>query len=220
MAKNSASRTRNFATIVYADSAPEHWRDIIESWHVPVFVSPYHDKDFNPTGEPKKPHWHVMIMFDGPKSKEQVRELFDQICGVGVEIVNSMRGMARYLCHLDNPDKYQYSTSDVDQYSSGDYFTVISLPCDKYEIIGEMMDYCVQELIFAYCDLLIYARSNQESWFRILCDSGTLVMREFLKSRKWQWDEDQRALGLGPQEKYPDLRMSINNMACRGDNVE
>ena len=50
-----------------------------------------------------------MIMYDGKKSIEQAKENFDKIGGVGCEIVNSTRGYARYLCHLDNPDKEQLS---------------------------------------------------------------------------------------------------------------
>lgn len=51
----SARRYRNFATVVYPDSehTPEHWRSILEDFKTPILVSPFHDKDFNVTGEPK-----------------------------------------------------------------------------------------------------------------------------------------------------------------------
>lgn len=193
----SARRFRNFATVVYPDSenTPESWRSILEQFKVPVLISPFHDQDFNVTGEPKKPHYHVLIMFEGMKSKDQVRELFDQIGGVGLETVNSLRGYARYLCHLDNPDKHQYCPSDVLQLSGVDYLEIIGLPSDKYEMIGEMIDFCQAEAIFSYAALLIYARSNRNDWFRILCDSGTIVMKEFLKSLRWQYEQDLRELG-------------------------
>ena len=38
---------------------------------VPAFISPLHDKDMNPTNEPKKPHYHVIITFDSVKTTEQ-----------------------------------------------------------------------------------------------------------------------------------------------------
>lgn len=196
----AARRFRNFATVVYPDSensdTPPNWLQIIEEWKTPVLISPYHDKDFNVTGEPKKPHYHVLIMFEGMKSQDQVRDLFDQIGGVGLETVNSLRGYARYLCHLDNPDKHQYAPTDVFQFAGTDYLDIIGLPSDKYEMIGEMMDYCVAEYVFSYATLLLYARSNRQDWFRILCDSGTLVMREFLKSFRWQYEQEQKEQGL------------------------
>lgn len=187
-------RFRNFATVVYPDSqdTPDSWLTILEDFKTPILVSPFHDSDINVTGEPKKPHYHVLIMFEGMKSQDQVRELFDQIGGVGLETVNSMRGYARYLCHLDNPDKHQYSPSEVRQMSGADFLEIIGLPSDKYEMIGEMIDFCQAEMIFSYASLLIYARSNRSDWFRILCDSGTIVMKEFLKSLRWQYEQDMR----------------------------
>lgn len=178
-------RTRNFATIVYAESAPSDWQNILAEKFVPAFISPYHDSDKNANGEPKKPHWHVMIMFDGVKTNEQAKEIFDCIGGVGCERVGTVRGYARYLCHLDNPDKHQYSTDDVICLSGADYIGTIGLATDKYKAIGEMIDFCDDNSIYSYSDLLRYARLNRFDWFRVLCDNGTVVIREYLKSKLW-----------------------------------
>jgi len=132
----ASSRTRNFATVVYPESAPEKWQSIIEEWFVPCFVSPLHDKDINPTGEPKKAHYHVVIMFDGVKTEEQAKKLFDTIGGVGCEKVNSIRGYARYLCHLDNPEKHQYDQGNVRAYCGADYMGTIGLAYDKYKALS------------------------------------------------------------------------------------
>lgn len=182
------SRYRNFATVVYPDSVntPEYWLSILEDFKVPVLVSPFHDSDLNVTGEAKKPHYHVMIMFEGKKSKDQVRELFDQIGGVGVEVVQSLRGYARYLCHLDNPDKYQYSVSNVTNLSGANFLEIIQLPSDRYEIIGAMIDYCTVENETMYSRFLRYCKEYQPDWFRVLCDSGTVVMKEYLKGLEYE----------------------------------
>lgn len=181
-----AGRTRIFATVVYPESAPENWQDILVSCVVPAFISPLHDRDINPTGESKKSHFHVMLMFDSVKTIEQAKDIFDLIGGVGCERVNSVRGYARYLCHLDNPDKAQYSVEDVRCLAGADYLDVIGLPIDRYKAIGEMIDFCYENRIFVYADLLMYARRERFDWFRILCDSGTVVMREYLKSFYWR----------------------------------
>ena len=73
--KNGYVRTRNYACVVYADSAPSDWRDRLAATFIPSFISPYHDKDLNPTGEVKKPHWHVLIMFDSVKTSEQAEKV-------------------------------------------------------------------------------------------------------------------------------------------------
>lgn len=186
---NKRIRTRNFATVVYPESAPENWQEILQEQFVPAFISPLHDKDVNPTGEPKKPHYHVMLMFDNVKTQEQAREIFDRIQGVGCEIVNSIRGYARYLCHLDNPEKTQYSTDDVRCMCGSDYLDVIGLPLDKGKAIGEMIDFCKEYNITAYCDLLEYARVERSDWFKCLLENGTYVMKEYLRSRSWKTEQ-------------------------------
>lgn len=184
--KSSARRARIYATVVYPESAPESWQEILSSFFVPCFVSPLHDRDLNPTGEPKKPHYHVLLTFDGMKTFDQAKEIFDSIGGVGCERVNSVRGYARYLCHLDNPEKFQYSIDDVRSFCGADYSDTIGLPTDRYKCIGEMIDFCYENRITAYCDLLMYARSERSDWFRILCDNGTVVMKEYMKSLYWR----------------------------------
>ena len=59
MSNNGTGRTRSYATVVYPESAPD-FLERLNDLKVPCFVSPLHDKDFNPTGEPKKPHYHVL----------------------------------------------------------------------------------------------------------------------------------------------------------------
>ena len=187
--KSRDTRTRNFATIVYPESAPGDWQEILSSHCVPAFVSPLHDKDLNPTGEPKKPHYHVVLMFEGKKSIEQVTEVFNSIGGVGCEVVKSLRGYARYLCHLDNPEKAQYEPSNVRCIAS-DYLGTIGLAIDKYVAIGEMQDFCEQFDIVSFYVLAKYARGHRQDWHRILCDCGSVFMREYLQSRKWSKEQN------------------------------
>ena len=183
--KASDARKRNFATVIYPESAPENWREILAGYFVPAFVSPLHDKDVNATGDPKKAHHHVMVMFEGKKSDEQVKTMFDSIGGVGLERVESLRGYARYLCHLDNPEKAQYNPSDVVSMNGSDYSYTIGIVADKYKAVREMIAFCKANQIVSYAELLEYASAEQDTWFRLLCDSGTVVMKEYLKSVSW-----------------------------------
>ena len=186
--KPKDTRCRTFATVVYPESAPDGWQDILARHCVPSFISPLHDKDINPTGEPKKPHYHVMVMFEGKKSEDQVKEIFLSIGGVGVERVKSTRGYARYLCHLDNPEKAQYEPSEVRCIAS-DYIGTIGLAIDKYTAISEMQDFCEQYNVMSFYALAKYAKSHRPDWHRILCDCGSVFMREYLQSRKWSKDQ-------------------------------
>ena len=188
-------RYRNFATVIYPDSenTPDNWVDVLADFKTPMLISPLHDSDLNPTGEPKKAHYHVIICFEGKKSKDQVRELFDQVGAVGLEVVNSLRSYARYLCHLDNPDKFNYAVSDVKMLSGIDYFDIIGLPTDRYSSISEMITFCSENYIYSYAELIRYSMSERSDWFRVLCDSGTIVMKEFLKSFRWEREVEEKA---------------------------
>ena len=184
------SRGRTFATIVYPDSAPEHWKDILSEHHIPAFISPLHDKDTNPTGEPKKPHYHVMIMYEGKKSLKQAQEVFNTINGVGCKVIADKRGMARYFTHMDNPEKHQYEIDDVVAMSGADYKYTIGVVVDKYRVIGEMLEFIEKNHVISYWCLLSYARQNNQEWFRALCDNCSYVIQEAIKSYKWTSEQD------------------------------
>lgn len=186
---NTSTRTRNYATVVYPESAPENWLDVLTEQAIPALVSPLHDKDVTSEGDPKKAHYHVLIMYDSVKTPAQAVELFEKIGGVGCEVVQSIRGYARYLCHIDNPDKYQYPVDKVKCLCGVDYLGLIGLATDKYKAISEMIEFCNSQHIVSYHVLLLYAREERMDWFRVLCDSGTYVMKEYLKSRSWAMKE-------------------------------
>lgn len=179
-------RTRNFATIVYPESAPENWQNLIAESKLQAFISPLHDSDINPDGTHKKPHYHVIICFDTVKTLDQAKVFTQKIGGIGIEKVSTLRGYARYLCHLDNPEKAQYSLNLVKCFGGADYQEVIALPSDKYKILGEMIDYCTDNHVISYAELVRYARANRQDWFRCLADSGTFMMKEYLKSVFWE----------------------------------
>lgn len=183
--KQTSSRTRNYACVVYPESAPSNWMDIISESKVPCFISPLHDKDINPTGEPKKPHHHIMVMYDSVKTTEQARTFFESFGGVGVEVINSVRAYARYLKHLDNPEKHQYN-EDVICYGGADYVQAIGTAADKAKSIREMVEWIEGNDIICFADLFVYASINRSDWFDTLINSGAYVIKEYIKSRTWK----------------------------------
>lgn len=192
---DGAKRTRNWVFVLYPESAPSDWTQRLGDLHVQALVSPLHT-DLNPDETEKKPHHHVLLMFDSVKTYEQVLEITDALNCPHPQRVNSLRGYARYLCHLDNPEKKQYDPADVVSFCGVDYLELCSLASDKYEVIGEMMDFVIESSIVSYAHLMKYARANKPDWFRVLCDSSSMVMIEFIKSYTWTLsnDSDNRAM--------------------------
>lgn len=178
------ARTRNFASVVYPESAPEDWQGILAAQLVPSLISPLHDKDLDAEGKLKKPHYHVLLLFSGVKTREQAAAVFAMIGGVGCEQVNSARAYARYLIHADQSDKAQYDRRDIVALSGADYESLARLPDDRYKAISEIVDFCSRNDMNSYSDLLEYCREKNWAWFCIMCDNSVTI-REYLRSRAW-----------------------------------
>lgn len=180
-------RTRNFATVVYPESAPENWRDLISDFHVAALISPLHDKDVNPDGTQKKPHYHVMFIFEGVKEYEtQVKPMFEQIGGVGREEVNSARGYARYLCHMDNPEKYQYDPTEVMAMGGADFDAITHLPTDDVKTLQEIFQYIRANEIYSLAELLDLTATNNPEWFMLIAMNRTYTVDKYIKSFTWE----------------------------------
>lgn len=106
-------KKRNWAFIVYPESAPKDWRDILQQTGCMYAISPLHDKDINPDGEEKKPHYHVIVCYDGPTSYNVIKRITDSINSPIPQPLEQIRGYYRYFTHLDNPEKFQYKESDI-----------------------------------------------------------------------------------------------------------
>lgn len=176
------NRQRNFACIVYPDSAPPNWITIIADLKVPAFISPLHEYDVNPDGELKKPHYHIMLMFEGKKSEEQWNYYKSLFGGIGSEIILSKKAYARYLCHLDNPEKHQYSKADVISLCGADYDEVIKGWYNRDQVSREIICYIRENHILTYNQVVDYAMFNNDAWYSYLMDHS-LFVKEYLRGR-------------------------------------
>ena len=166
--------------------APADWRDIIDAEHIQWAESPLHEFDTNPDGEVKKAHIHVLVCYEGKKSFEQVKELTDRLNAPIPQECASAKGLVRYFAHLDNPEKFQYSTADIIGHGGLDVAEYLKpTSSSRYQRIRDMMDYVVEHDITEMEDLLTYAAHERfEDWFPLLCDNSAYVMGSFIKSRR------------------------------------
>ena len=184
--KTSSDRVRHWTFVAYPDSVPLNWRDVLDGEYIQWVESPLHDRDTNADGELKKPHWHILVMFDGKKSFEQVKELTDKLNATIPQKCASAKGLVRYMAHLDNPEKAQYERSSIIGHGGVDIAEYLKLTSStRYQLIGEMMDYVVDNDITELEDLAYYARSERfDDWFPLLCDNSAYIMGEFIKSHR------------------------------------
>lgn len=180
------SRTRNWVFIIYPESLPTDWREIIDGWHVPYLISPLHDKDTNPDGTPKKAHYHVLLMFPGLKSYEQIVALIEPLSGPIPLMCQSVKGMARYFVHMDNAEKYQYSVDDIVAGAGADLQDLLKpSSADRYTMIGEMIDFIQANEIMEFEEIVIYAMKNKSTtWFPLLCDNSAYIISSVITSKR------------------------------------
>lgn len=183
-------RTRNWTFVIYPTDgnppAPSNWRDILDEEHIQWIESPLHDKDKNANGEPKKPHIHILMMFEGNKSFEQMKELTDKLNAPIPQKCASAKGLVRYMAHLDNPEKVQYDRGLIIGHGGADVAEYLKpTSSSRYQLIGEMMDFVRDKDILEMEDLLYYARTERfDDWFPLLCDNSAYIMGAFIKSRR------------------------------------
>lgn len=189
MAKSASQRTRNWSFVIYpGDSAPDDWEEKLKSLNVKGHVSPLHT-DINPDETEKKPHRHVLLMFEGVKSYEQVKQITDSLNAPHPQYVQSKIGMARYLCHLDNPEKKQYLPEEVINLGGADYFETIATAADLDRTISEMEQWCDDNGVFSYAGLSRYARLYRPEWTRALRHRCTVHMKAYLQASQWELDK-------------------------------
>lgn len=180
----SDGRTRNWTIVLYPDSVPSNWRDIIQDTHIEWVESPLHDRDVDANGEYKKPHWHILLMFGSVKSFDQVREFTDPLnCPIPNKCHNS-KALVRYMSHLDNPDKAQYDPNLIKSYGGVDIAELLRpSSSERYSLIKDMMIFVKHNNIIEFQDLMDYAMEDKfDEWFPLLCDNSSIVMINYIKS--------------------------------------
>lgn len=195
--RKKESRQRHYAFIVYEDSSPADWIERLKALHVEGLISPCHDKDVNPDGSAKKKHWHVLLTFQGLKSRAQIDEIREKTLGPdfnrAFEEVNSLRGYGRYLVHADNPEKAQYSRKDVTCLGGVDYDAVCALPSDDVAALAQIFEYIREKGIRYFSDFMLECSKSNQEWFSMLCTRKSFVVCAFIKSEAAKAKDEEKA---------------------------
>lgn len=178
-------RSTKWTFLIYKESAPENYLEILENIHVPFVLSPWHNKDINSaTGEIKKSHKHGALFFDSLKSYSQVSELISENLNgpTHVEIVMSPKGMFDYFTHAQNPDKTPYNIDDI-EYGAGFDIDNFLLKQNSKAFMNEVIDIIETKDFTEIQDLIKYARDNNYLLLNLIVDK-TYFFARYLDSRR------------------------------------
>ena len=189
-------RTRNWATIIYprqkpedVTECPENWAEVLEQLGVKAAVSPLHDRDLKDdgSGEYKKPHRHVLLAFEGVKTRAQVKELVAKIGGISPEPINSMYAQVRYLTHKDSKDKAQYSALDVLTFGGFEYKRYASTKEDEdreaTERVGRIFELMDKNGLQHFHQVAGYLMQEEPELFSVL-RKNSYFFAQYIKSKK------------------------------------
>lgn len=185
MSTKKSIKKRNWAFVLYPESAPADWFDRLKQSGLMGAISPLHDKDVNADGEPKKAHYHVILVYGNTTTFNNVKSLTDSLNQPIPQALEQIRGYYRYLTHKDNPEKYQYSDSDIVTFGGfdiSDFVEMTKSEVTKY--IKEIHAFVRDNNITEYsdlCDMLIDA--GLEELYEVAINH-TLFVNSYISSRR------------------------------------
>lgn len=189
--------------ILYPDSRPDFWQDVIEDTKVPCVLSPCHNMDRwtlkdeakNPehrAGELKKPHFHLFIDYGSGANKTEQQVTDDFVIPLNgrehPELVKSARGMVRYLIHLDHPAKAQYRLDEIrffNGYDVKDYFELSNAEVDDMSL--KIREFIVDNSITEYSRLVDICAVTDLHWFKYV-RQNSLFFTAYLRSFRHSGD--------------------------------
>lgn len=185
MAENN--RKRNWAFVVYPESLPDNWIDELRLTGLKAVISPLHDKDVNPDGTTKKPHYHVIVAYSGPTSYKVVKSVaVDKLHGASPIPLEAVRGYYRYLTHMDNPEKYQYDKSDLIHLNGFDIRDYSELTSSEKDAIKKRLIELINEYgVIEYSAFINLVMSLDDSDMFHEATANTIFFNAYIKSFRY-----------------------------------
>lgn len=194
-------KERYFTFVMYEDSRPENWKEILQSTGLQFVISPYHNKDKNPDGTQKKPHWHVLIIFNGPSTLKNANKISESINATICQPVKSTTGIIRYFSHKDNPEKEQYNENEITGINGPDIEELSkSLTTSEIEIIKREIVHLICSLGFTeYAETYDYMDKNDLGKYMKVFSNNTYFFKAYLQSKHFTKEEKKE---LKKESKY------------------
>lgn len=184
--KKKDVKKREWTFVLYPESAPSDWRDIIRQRGLVAAASPLHDRDINADGTAKKPHHHIIVVYDGPTTYSNVLALAQgELNGTVPKVLDSPRGMYTYFTHEDNPEKAQYDKKDIEHFNNFNITDLCMLKQSEiFEIKKRVIDFIDDNDIIEYADLVRYLMLAELKDELQVAMENTFFFDKYISSRR------------------------------------
>lgn len=185
MANKNQTKKRNWTFVLYPESAPSDWREKLKISGLMSAISPLHDKDINPTGEPKKAHFHILLVYSGPTTYNAVETFTKSFNATIPQPLESIRGMYRYFSHKDNPEKYQYREEEIQTINGFNIADLVELTKSEVNEIKMNILKLIREIgIVEYSDLVDFLTDNEMISEYDVTINNTFFFNTYITSRR------------------------------------
>lgn len=183
--KKENTKKRNWTFVLYPESAPQDWFERLKLSGLMSAISPLHDKDVNPTGEKKKAHYHVLLVYSGPTTYNAVAKFTASLNATIPQPLESLRGMYRYFTHKDNPEKYQYEESEIVTVNGFNIADLVELTKSEVNELKKNILKLVREVnITEYSDLVDFLVDNEMTSEYDVAINNTFFFHTYITSRR------------------------------------
>ena len=178
-------KKRNWAFVAYPESLPKDWKEQLQLSGLQCAISPLHDKDLDPTGTPKKPHYHVILCYQGPTTYNCVKSLTDSLNCPIPQALEQVRGYYRYFTHMDNPEKFQYSSDTIETINGFSIMDFVELTKSEVLTIKRKLQSVIRELnILEYSDFMDMLQDSDMEQEYDVASSNTYFFEKYIASRR------------------------------------
>lgn len=188
--KKTSVKKRNWVFVLYPESAPIDWKLQLQLSGVQAVISPLHNMDVDPTGEKKKAHYHIILVYGSPTTYSNVKSFTDKLNQPIPQALEQVRGYYRYLTHKDNPEKYQYDEKNIvaiNGFNIADFVEITK--SEIVEIKFKLQSLIRDKNICEYEILMDYVQDNFDKITYDIASSHTIFFNSYLRSRRHKQEQ-------------------------------
>lgn len=201
-----AIKSRYWSAIGWVESLPDDYQERLRNSNIQCVISPLHDSDIvEKTGVLKKPHYHVLLLWDGPTTFENVQEFCIQMgLGTYIERVRSVKNILDYLTHdsYSSKGKYHYDVKNI-----------VWINCNINDFINinfrQIVKYIRENKINQFSKLVDKLFDNMENDLLEYVSKNTYFVNTYISSLKFDIDKDI-------QQTYALLKGIADEIDARG----
>ncbi|EMH45272.1 plasmid replication protein, partial [Helicobacter pylori GAM96Ai] len=100
-----------------------------------------------------------------------------------------VKGAYEYFTHKNDPEKAQYSETDIELFNGfdiNDFKSLKELALYKKAMLNEIFSFVELNELISFRALMSYAKEYRPEWFEFLTESHSYIVINFIKSMSWE----------------------------------